>query len=49
MKSLKKKLGPVGKIIKAQDIVSTTMIQKLHVDGDMDTKSYMGGMLTMFA
>ena len=36
-------------MIKKSDIVSTSMIEKLHVDGDFDTKTYTGGILTLVA
>ena len=49
MKQFKSVFAPVGHLIKYQDIVSATCIQKLHVDGDTVTKSYTGGMLTMLA
>jgi len=49
MKEIKKKLAPVGQMIKKSDIVSTSMIEKLHVDGDFDTKTYTGGILTLVA
>lgn len=49
MKQIKKVLAPIGRVIKYQDIVSTTIREKLHLDGDIDTKSYTGGALTICA